>query len=456
MARSLSARAFASRGILGLATPAVAATFDRPGGYNPPMRVFFGTLGAIFALIAGTAATAAAQPPAQVALQHALTPLMGDIGSSASAYVVDMNTGQALYSVAPTTGRLPASLEKIYTTSTALLRLGPTATFTTSILGVGSRSPSGVWNGTLYLRGGGDPTFGAVGFDHVWYGTGSTMRSLIGTLLKSTGITAVQGAIVGDQTYFDGLRGTPATGYAPNLEVEGELGGLTYDGGFTSIHGTALQTHPALYAAQQLAGGLRAFGVKLLGPHFSISAGPTPANATLLASESSPPLSTLVALTNTPSNNYFAETLLKDIGARLGGAGTTAAGAAVVRSELQSKFGFTPRLDDGSGLSRYDSTSPTQMVTVLEAMATNRAFVNSLAVMGETGTLQDLGNGTVGQGNCIGKTGTLHDVANQAGYCKARNGDTLVYAFMANGLTDPDYVHELEADMAIKLAAYDG
>ena len=48
---------------------------------------------------------------------------------------------------------IAASVEKIYTTSTALLRLGPTATFATSILGVGSQNPEGVWDGTLYLRG---------------------------------------------------------------------------------------------------------------------------------------------------------------------------------------------------------------------------------------------------------------------------------------------------------------
>ena len=418
------------------------------------MRVFLGTLAAMLVLFAGTAAGAAGQSSPQAEMQHALSPLMGDMGSSSGALVVDMNTGQTLYSVAPNTGRLPASVEKVYTTSTALLRLGPTSTFNTSILGVGSQNPDGIWDGTLYLRGGGDPTFGSVGFDRSWYGTGTTMHSLIVALLRATGIKGVQGRIVGDQTYFDSLRGTPATGYAPNLEVEGQLGGLTYDGGWTNASGTAFQAHPALYAAQQLAGGLRAFGVKLTGT--TVSTGRTPADAKLLASVASPPLSTLVALTNTPSNNYFAETLLKDIGARLGGAGTTAAGAAVVRAELQSKFGIDPRLNDGSGLSRYDSTSPAQVVTVLESMATNRAFVNSLAVLGETGTLQDLGNGTVGQGNCRGKTGTLHDVANQVGYCTARNGDTLVYAFLANRLGDPDYVHEIEADMSVKLAQYDG
>ncbi len=421
------------------------------------MRVFLGTLAAVLVLLAGTAAGAAGQPSPQAALQQALNPLMGDTGSSSGAYVVDLNTGQVLYSVAADTGRLPASVEKIYTTSTALLRLGPTATFATSILGVGSQNAEGVWDGTLYLRGGGDPTLGSVGFDHAWYGTGATLRTLVGALIRATGIKGVQGSIVADQSYFDMRRGTPATGFGPNLEVEGQLGGLMFDRGFTSVQATALQAHPALYAGQQLASTLRAFGVKLWqGGRVPISSGRTPPGATLLASVPSPPLSTLIALTNTPSDNYLAETLLKDIGARLGGAGTTAAGAAVVRAEMQSAFGITPRLNDGSGLSRYDSTTPIQVVTALEKLANNAAFVNSLAVLGETGTLQDLANNTIGQGNCRGKTGSLHDVANQVGYCKARDGHTLVYAFLANGLGDPDYVHEIEADMAVKLAGYDG
>ena len=180
-----------------------AATFDRAAGYNPPMRVFLGTLAAVLVLLAGTAAGAAGQPSPQAALQQALNPLMGDMGSSSGAYVVDLNTGQVLYSVAADTGRLPASVEKIYTTSTALLRLGPTATFATSILGVGSQNPEGVWDGTLYLRGGGDPTLGSVGFDHAWYGTGATLRTLVGALIRATGIKAIQGRIVADESYFD-------------------------------------------------------------------------------------------------------------------------------------------------------------------------------------------------------------------------------------------------------------
>src|SRR5947209_6806891 len=152
------------------------------------MRVFLTTLGATIALLAGTAAGAGAQTPAASALQRSLSRSMAKVGARSGAYVVDLDTGQALFSEAPDTGRLPASLEKIYTTSTALLRLGPTQTFATSVLGVGSRTPSGVWDGTLYLRGGGDPTFGSVGFDRLWYGTGTTLRNLNGALLQATGL----------------------------------------------------------------------------------------------------------------------------------------------------------------------------------------------------------------------------------------------------------------------------
>jgi serine-type D-Ala-D-Ala carboxypeptidase/endopeptidase (penicillin-binding protein 4) len=423
------------------------------------MRVFLATLGATIALLAGTAAGAGAQTPrAQRALDRSLTQSMAKVGASSGAYVLDLNTGQVLFSQAPNTGRLPASVEKIYTTSTALLQLGPTQTFATSILGVGSRDPSGVWDGTLYIRGGGDPTFGSVGFDQVWYPSRSStnMHSLVAALLKATGITAVQGGIVGDASYFDSVRGTPATGYRLSSDVEGALSALSYDRGFANLHGTAFQPHPDLFAAQQLAGGLRAADVRLIGPHFPITLGRTPSNATLLASVQSPPIATLIALTNAPSDNYLAETLLKDIGARLGGAGTTAAGAAVVRSELLSKFGISPRLNDGSGLSRSDSTSPLQVVTVLKSMATNSAFVDSLAVGGETGTLQDEMNNTLAQGNCRGKTGTLHDVANLAGYCTARDGHTLAFAFMSNRIGSPDFVHEVEAGMAVALAKYNG
>lgn len=423
------------------------------------MRRLWLTLGAIAALLGVGAAPAAAQTTAsaQRLLVNAVTRGMRQIGGASGALVVDLQTGQTLFSDAAGVERPPASVEKLYTTSTALLRLGPDATLTTTVRGVGSFDSSHVWHGTLYLVGGGDPTFGASGFDRAYYGTGATVQRLVTNLVSATGITGVQGAIVGDESYFDSLRGTPSSRYRAYLpDVEGELSALAYDRGFANLAGTAGQPRPALYATQQFTAALKAARVRVPGGT-SVYTGPAPAQATTLAVVRSPRMAKLVQLTNTPSDNYFAEMLLKGLGAKFGGAGTTAAGASVVRGELASVFGIHPRLVDGSGLSYTDSTSPQQVVSVLTKMNGNPAFYNSLAVAGETGTLKDEAKGTIAQGNCHAKTGTLSDVASLAGYCLARDGHTLAFAFLANAVSDTAYVHAVEGNqLAPALSAYDG
>ncbi len=410
-------------------------------------------------LIAGSAgASAAPQPPtgtAQRSLSNALTQGIRQDGRADGAYVVDLNTGQTLFSWSPDVGRVPASIEKLYTTSTALLRFGPNATLTTSVLGKGWRGRRGVWHGTLYLHGGGDPTFGSSSFDQYWYGTGATVQGLVADLVAQAGITGLRGGIVGDGSYFDLLRGTPYSGYQRNIYTEGLLSGLAYDAGFVDLAQTTFQNRPSLFAAQQFLQALRARAVSA-STGTPVRTGPTPAGARLLASVSSPPIAQLIELTNTPSDNYFAETLLKDLGASFGGAGTTAAGAAVVRSELLTVFRIAPALVDGSGLSSSDSTTPRQVVTVLTQMADDPQFVDSLAVGGETGTLEHEMQGTIAQGRCRGKTGTLSNVANLAGYCTAQDGHTLAFAFLMNSVGSTSYARDLEASMAVSLAGYDG
>jgi D-alanyl-D-alanine carboxypeptidase/D-alanyl-D-alanine-endopeptidase (penicillin-binding protein 4) len=412
------------------------------------------TLATGIAMLAVPAAALGQSP--QQALNKALSAGVRAGGSSSGAYVVDLNTGSALYSYKAGTGRLPASVEKLYTTSTALLRFGPNASLTTRVFGVGSLDSGGTWHGTVYLKGGGDPTFGSRPFDQANYGTGATVQRLVANLIRSSGIKALQGRIVGDGSYFDARRGTPATGYAPSFYLEGVLDGLSFDRGWVTSDGSVFQSRPTLFAAQQFAAALKSAGVKVPG-NTTISAGATPASATQLAVVRSPNIGRLIQLTNAPSDNYFAETLLKDVGARLGGSGTTAAGAAVVRSEVASAFGIRPRLNDGSGLSYYDSTSPYQIVTLLEHMQTNSVFLNSLAISGETGTLQPVDPGTIARGRCRGKTGTLAVVANTVGYCRARDGHTLAFAFLVNNNGSTDYVHNVvEANMMTALARYNG
>ena len=382
---------------------------------------------------------------------------MRQIGGASSAYVVDMTTGQTLFSDAASSWRLPASVQKIYTTSTVLLRFGPRARLTTSVLGQGNMDSGGVWHGTLYLRGGGDPTFGWASFDHAAYGsTGTTVQMLVANLIHQTGLTGLEGSIVGDESYFDSLRSTAESHYRPDIYMEGELSALAFDRGFANFSGTSYQRHPALIAARAFGSALRNAGVSIPAGT-RITTGNTPTGAQPLSFVRSPDMATLLRLTNTPSDNFMAEMLLKGLGASFGGGGTTADGVQVVASELSTQFGLDPRFNDGSGLSYRDATTARQVVSLLRSMSHHKVFVSSLAIGGETGTLQYDMQASAVRGRCRGKTGSLHAVANLSGYCQAQDGHTLVFAFLANRIGNPNYVHSIEANrMAEALVSYDG
>jgi serine-type D-Ala-D-Ala carboxypeptidase/endopeptidase (penicillin-binding protein 4) len=394
-----------------------------------------------------------APPSPQTTLAKALAHQYGRLGRYSGAYALDLTTGQALFSRNPDTPRLPASVEKLYTTSTALLTFGAGARLTTALLGTGSLSANGTWKGTLYLRGGGDPSFGSAAFDRAAYGGGATIERLVANLQRAAHIRALKGRIMGDSSYLDGLAGTVASGYAFNPDIEGSLSALPFNRGLFS-DGTQV-VYPGAYAARELSLALRAAHVRV-PRHTPLSAGRTPASARLLAAVRSPSMAQLLALTNTSSDNFFAEMLTKDLGAHFGGGPSTAAGVAVIRHEVATQFGLSPRLDDGSGLSRDDATSPREVVSLLRQMADNATFTQSLAIAGETGTLAHEMVGTAAANHCIGKTGTLSNVASLVGYCHAADGHLIAFAVLANALGNPDLGHALEANMAVALARYTG
>jgi D-alanyl-D-alanine carboxypeptidase/D-alanyl-D-alanine-endopeptidase (penicillin-binding protein 4) len=397
-----------------------------------------------------------AAPPsaALTKLQQTLDSNLNRQGGANSALVVDTTTDRTLWAYNDSASRIPASVEKLYTTSAALLEFGPDATFQTKVYGVGRLTRSGTFVGTIYLRGGGDPSFGSRNFDKVSYHAGATTQALA-IDLRQAGVRRIQGAILGDESYFDSLRGGPDSGYRPNLETEGSLSALSYDAGYTNLHEDALDTDPPLVATEAFAQALAQAGVSVPSST-RISTGITPSSATLLTTEKSPKLGKLLWLTNSPSNNFFAETLLKDLGAGFGAGGSTVGGAVVVRQVMGHDLGLDPQLDDGSGLSRYDRTNSRQIVLLLRDMQSQPAFWNSLAIAGVRGTMVKEMRHTRAVDNCRGKTGTLHDVANLVGYCRAANGDQIAFAFMMNGLTDSVAGHQLEDLDAEALANYRG
>ena len=386
-------------------------------------------------LAAAIALASAIAPPASAAPLDALVAgRLAQAGGVSGGFVLDTTTGRTLAAVRADTARIPASVNKLYTASAALLRFGAEAELETRVLGTGALDDAGTWDGDLYVRGGGDPTFGSTTFTQRAYGGGATVATLVDGL-RAIGVRRVTGTIYGDESWFDRLRGGPTSGYALDVtDLGGPLGGLLFNRGLAKEDGSALQTRPARFAAAQLAAELRRRGVRLDPRRVGERA--TPAEATILTSVASPTMATLARLTLTPSDNFIAETLLKDVGAAFGTAGSTTAGTAVVRSTI-ARFGIRPAYYDGSGLSRSNRTSPRQVVSLLAGMRDLPGFRSALALPGQTGTLTSRMRRTSAHGRCQAKTGTLRDVSALAGYCRTPNNHILAFALIENYVYTP-------------------
>jgi len=369
------------------------------------------------ALACASIALAVAAPPSlaldSVALRTRLAREMQRSGFPfAGVYVRDLDTGTALYAHNEDVARPPASVNKLYTTSTALLRFGPDATLHTQVVATGAVDPTAVWRGDVYLKGAGDPTLGQL-----------QVNALAETIATQSGIRRVAGSVLGDESVFDSLRGSSRTGFALDRDIAGVLSGVAVNRGFSK------DGAPAKEAARRLAKALRTIGVGVDGESGAATA---PEGAPEIAGVDSPRMADLIRFTNVPSDNFDAEMLLKDLGAHYGGDGTTTAGAAVVRAQLAT-FGVHPRIVDGSGLSRADRTTPRQVVRLLERMQGSEfapQFAGSLPVVGRTGTMRRRMRGTVAQDRCQTKTGTLRAVSALAGYCQTTGGHTVAFAML--------------------------
>jgi D-alanyl-D-alanine carboxypeptidase/D-alanyl-D-alanine-endopeptidase (penicillin-binding protein 4) len=381
-----------------------------------------------------------------------LTSQMRLAGGYASAYVADVSkTGsEPVFRWREHTSRILASNTKLFTTTAALARFGADGTLGTEVLGTGELDAEGVYRGSLYLRGGGDPTFGSRRFTERSYGGGATVQDLADAL-EEAGIQRVTGRVYGDESAFDSLRGGPDSGYGVSVWV-GPLSGLSYNRGLFTEGGRGFQANPPAFAAARLDDALEARDVVV---RLTPRAGVTPPDAAVLASVDSPPMSRLIRLTNKPSDNFFAETLLKALAHQAGGVGTTARGARIA-TRFARRLGARPRIVDGSGLSRADRASPFSIVKLLAAMHDRPdfdPFVGSLAIAGSDGTLFDRMRRGPAHRRCFGKTGTLSNVSALSGYCEANSGNNYAYSILMNGVY-PTSARRLQDRMLQAIAKY--
>ncbi|WP_133366442.1 D-alanyl-D-alanine carboxypeptidase/D-alanyl-D-alanine-endopeptidase [Qipengyuania sediminis] len=206
---------------------------------------------------------------------------------------------------------------------------------------------------------------------------------------------------------------------------------------------------PAHYAAWQLAGMLRARGVRVTGEVRSRyrpliagegAAPPAPAAGAPLATLTPQPLGDTVRVINKASQNLYAELVLRRLALHSGKAGDAGGQAAV--TAMLAEAGIVPAgvsLSDGSGMSTYNRVAPRGMVRLLQWAARQpwgAELKASLPVGGADGTLARRFAGTPLAGRIFAKTGTLNATNALAGYLIAASGKELIFAIYANDVPE--------------------
>ncbi|MFN8110804.1 MAG: D-alanyl-D-alanine carboxypeptidase/D-alanyl-D-alanine-endopeptidase [Thermoleophilia bacterium] len=336
----------------------------------------------------------------------------------------------------PDTPQMPASVNKLLTSTAALVAMGPRFQFRTTLaIAPGATVRAGTLHGGLYLVGSGDPTLSTRGYArHYLDGVGGSFDALP-KAVRARGIRRVAGPIVADESVLDsrrvgdqwrsyyGLYCPPLSGVSVNQDYAGA----------TQAH---YVTDPPRGAAAQLRAALKRVHVRQAGP---LRAGSAPAGAVTIGTAVSPPLRDILRRMNHESDNFIAETLRKDVGAAAGAAGSTRAGSAATTRILNELGVLSPndRLVDGSGLSRANQVTAATFVRTLAAANRDAvwgpALINSLPRGGE-GTLihRFLEPGL--RHRVHAKTGYIDGVSGLAGVVDSTGGVRYAFAFLINDI----------------------
>ena len=436
------------------------------------------------ACTAALALTACAHAPLPPPVQNALA--QAHLGPEhLAAWVAEVgHEGSPLWTHRADAAVSPASLMKLVTTSAALELLGPGYTWRTTVT-YGGPVHDGVLDGSLHLRGQGDPLLVV---ERLW---------LLLSRVRGEGVREIRGDIVLDRSAFDvppedpgafdgeplrpynvqpdallinfkslalTLRPDPARGvavvtHAPALagvqvpqEVPldpGECGDWRrlleadfsnplqvrlagrYRAGCGERTWPIAYADPGSYNARVITALWQALGGRLAG---QVRDGPSPVGVAPAFEVVSPPLADVVRDQNKFSNNVMAQQLFLTLGWVRRGRGTPEIAREVVTEQLRTHAGCRTgplQLDTGSGRSRTERITARCLAAVLDAAWASPWMPELLASLPVAG--QDTaGYALSAAGQAHLKTGSLRDVAALAGIVHAPGGRRYVVVALIN------------------------
>jgi len=399
--------------------------------------------------------------------------------------IVSLSRNETLYALNEHMLFNPASNQKLFTTATALNTLGVDASFPTVVSADTTRN-------LIVIAGFGDPLLSTADldslarlcapalpperswdlgvdvryFDDLYWGAGWTWdeepsaygmfitplilnnNTVTVRVLPSTIIGMPPTVTIDPPTGYVSLENTAVTvadsAVADSARVHLEISRLWRERSNTITVSGQIRTssrerieqlsvwRPELYAGTVFAEKLRTLGVRVNGVRID-SASATPA-MTLQCAHA---IDTVLTFLNKFSDNLSAESVLKSIAAtKHGTPGSAREGITIVNTYLAANGIDTNRIAiaDGSGLSRYNLTSPATIITLLTAMYRDSqkfpVFFHTLPIAGVDGTIGARMKRTPAEGNLRAKTGTLSGVTALSGYVNTADGEMLAFSML--------------------------
>ncbi len=419
------------------------------------------------------------------------------VATQVGVHVVDLANGSEAYSYRGDVAHILASNTKLFTSAVALDRLGPSFHFETEILVGGAVTDGGILTGDLAVVGGGDPNLSGRHYDGDPYGPFREWASA----LRERGIRRIGGDLVlvhglfadtvihpdwprnqldrwyeapvaalsfSDNCALIKVKPAARSGEPAVVEIVPALSHL----GFQSTATTASRVRnpvrigraadsalftisgqikrqaapvdrwvtvqdPIRYFGEALRAALAEEGIEHDGnlrPVLRLPDGdwrPVVTHRTDLL--------TTLEVVNKRSQNFYAEAVLKVLGARHCGDGTWQCGVQAVDGFL-APLGFRPgtyQMADGSGMSRnnrFAARQVTRLLTIMNEHQWGAAFMRTLPVSGEVDLSWEKRLARPPYlGNVLAKTGTLNGVSTLSGYAKGRSGRRYAFSILFNG-----------------------
>ncbi|MBM4055879.1 MAG: D-alanyl-D-alanine carboxypeptidase/D-alanyl-D-alanine-endopeptidase [Planctomycetes bacterium] len=393
-----------------------------------------------------------------------------------------------------------ASNMKLFTTATALEYLGPNFTYITSVEADGKITDNGILEGNLIIRGSGDPNLSGRFYNGNILAVPNSWLNAIkdSGINKITGDIIADDSIF-DRIYINDTWPknqlhewycAPTSGlsfndnciditFVPQNKVNGKVTLLLEPNtSLITIHNECIYTsvnkqhtyslyrkpgtndiwvkgkfwtnapkkkewisvhNPSLYLATLFKEMLKKSGISVQGTVRLINKNDR--EATLLKpiklAKTTSTMEQSVYVTNKQSQNFYAEQILKTLGAHVRGNGSTEDGLQVIRAFME-KLGFDAgkyQIRDGSGLSKENKLSPNMVTTVLSYMHTHKhrkVFYDSLPTSGIDGGLHRRMSSQSYKNKIHAKTGYIAGTSALSGYIDTSKGDMLAFSILIN------------------------